>query len=41
VALDPAHAADCYKVQKNRHKLELKLEPDKGGTVRLRYRDED
>jgi hypothetical protein len=40
-ALKPTKAADCYTVKKNAHKMELKLEPEGGGTVRLRYSDED
>jgi hypothetical protein len=31
---------DCYKVRRHSDGLELKLEAEHGGTVRLRYRDE-
>jgi hypothetical protein len=39
--LEPGNPGRCFKVHEDNRGVQLKLEPEGGGTLKLRYRDEE
>ncbi len=39
--VDPLHPGACFRVHRDSDGMQLQLEPEDGGTLQLRYRQED